>query len=341
MMKILTIIVFIIYTSTVVKSSNINHNFLKNLSKQKNKIISFLSASIIFNNPLISNAGMLTLPLQAPLHNNLFLVRAGSSFADERNEIQTNPVKKLRMDNGLTPKGQEEARGNNQNNIFNFLLLLYDSSQAAAKKLLDMGVTPTFIWTSNTERAYETAKVMAQELQLGQNRIVPEYSFLDARAMGIYEGTNMKTAYENIHEEDVKSIKYRPPPNNDGTPAESVDDVYVRSNQLVATIESMYSGENVIIVSPDSDNLSILTSAVIDENPDQSLPLHSRFSFLNGEVRKLNPIIVPSKLLVTGQTPEEAENYNLKMMAAKVKGRETSLIEEPKTYLDLLKLVSI
>jgi hypothetical protein len=64
-----------------------NHNFLKNISKQKNKIISFLSASIIFNNPLRSNAGMLTLPLQAPLHNNLFLVRAGSSFADERNEI--------------------------------------------------------------------------------------------------------------------------------------------------------------------------------------------------------------------------------------------------------------
>jgi hypothetical protein len=32
----------------------------------------------------------------------------------------------------------------------------------------------------------------------------------------------------------------------------------MRSNQLVSTMESMYSGENIVIVSPDSDVLSIL-----------------------------------------------------------------------------------
>ena len=121
-------------------------------------------------------------------------------------------------------------------------------------------------------------------------------------------------------------LTVRPPPNNDGTPSESVDDVYVRSNQLVATIESMYSGENVIIVSPDSDNLSILSAALIDENPDQSLPLHARFWFSNGEVRKLEPKIVPSKLLVTGQTVEEAEENNLKMMVAKIKGNNNKVL---------------
>lgn len=267
------------------------------------KVISSITVSVsILLNPLVATAGMLTVPLKSPLHNNVWLVRAGTSYADERDEIQTNPVKKLRMDNGLTSKGQEEARN-------------------AAKKLIDLGITPTFIWTSNTERAYETAKVMAQELQLGQNRIVPEYSFLDARAMGTFEGTTpIKVAYDKIHEEDAKNIKYRPDANNDGTPSESVDDVYVRGNQLIATIESMYSGENVIIVSPDSDNLSILSAAVADEHPDQSLPLHARFQFTNGEVRKLDPIIIPSKLLVTGQTVEEAEENNLRMMVAKIKG---------------------
>jgi len=37
-------------------------------------------------------------------------------------------------------------------------------------------------------------------------------------------------------------IDYRPPANSDGTPSESVSDVLVRMNQLVSTIESMYSG---------------------------------------------------------------------------------------------------
>ena len=311
MRKLISIVILISITVTSMKLKNV-------LIDSKNFIACIVSATLI---PIQCNAGMLTLPLQSPLHNNIWLVRAGQSYADERDEIQTNPVKKLRMDNGLTPQGQEEAR-------------------LAAKKLLDDGVTPTFIWTSNTERAYEFAKIMANELQLGQNRIVPEYSFLDARAMGIYEGKPMN-AYESIHKEDETNIKYRPPPNNEGTPSESVDDVYVRSNQLVATIESMYSGENVIIVSPDSDNLSILSAAVLDENPDKSLPLHARFEFKNGELRKLDPIIIPSKLLVTGQTVEEAEENNLKMMVAKIKGRETAITEEPMTWIDILKLASI
>jgi hypothetical protein len=32
-----------------------------------------------------------------------------------------------------------------------------------------------------------------------------------------------------------------------------VADVLVRSNQLVSSMESMYSGENILIISPDSD----------------------------------------------------------------------------------------
>ena len=54
----------------------------------------------------------------------------------------------------------------------------------AVKTLNEIGFSPSFIWVSNTERAYETAVMMARELQLGQNRIIPEYSFLDARAAG-------------------------------------------------------------------------------------------------------------------------------------------------------------
>ena len=71
--------------------------------------IAAASAAVGYFNPHEVHAGMLTFPLPAPLKNNIILVRSGESFADERHEIQTNPVKKLQQDNGLTPKGREQV----------------------------------------------------------------------------------------------------------------------------------------------------------------------------------------------------------------------------------------
>jgi hypothetical protein len=100
--------------------------------------------------------------------------------------------------------------------------------------------------------------------------------------------------------------------------SDSIADVLVRANQLVSTMESMYSGENIVIISPDSDNLSILQAALYDENPDISLPKHSRFWFKNGEVRELVSLVKPTELLVTGQTQTEADITYRKMKALRV-----------------------
>lgn len=96
--------------------------------------------------------------------------------------------------------------------------------------------------------------------------------------------------------------------------------VLVRGNQLLSTIEGMYSGENVVVVSPDSDVLSILQAAMSDENPDQSLPTHSRFHYNNAEFHRLEPLVKPSTLLVTGQTQEEAKLATRKMKIARIIG---------------------
>ena len=219
-------------------------------------------------------AGMLIFPLPEPLKNNIVLVRSGESYADSRHEIETNPVKKLQQNNGLTAKGRED------------MLMV-------AKRLEEIDFQPSFIWASNTERAYESARVLAEDLKLGQNRIVPEYSFLDARAMGTFEGKNDQETWNEIHKQDeAVGVKYKPPPATDGTPSESVSDVLVRANQLVSTIESMYSGENVVIIAPDSDNLSILQAALADENPDASLPKHARFAMKNGTDYNIHILLI-------------------------------------------------
>lgn len=208
----------------------------------------------------------------------------------------------------------------------------------AAKEIMSTGFLPTFIRTSTTERSYETAMIVAKEVGLGQNRIVPEYSFLDARAAGIFEGES-DSNWASIHENDEKfGTSYRPPPNTDGTPTESVSDVLVRGNQLVATVESMYSGENVVIISPDSDNLSVLTAALISEDPDESLLHHSRYSFQNGEWRFLFPVVKRSELRITGQTQGEADDSTRKYRALRLSAASRQVARMQPSWRDMWHL---
>jgi broad specificity phosphatase PhoE len=74
---------------------------------------------------------MLTFPLPAPLKNNIVLLRSGECYADEAHITQTNPVKKLRQDNALTPKGRKQ---------------IID----AVHQLEELNFFPSYIWASNT-----------------------------------------------------------------------------------------------------------------------------------------------------------------------------------------------
>lgn len=57
----------------------------------------------------------------------------------------------------------------------------------------------------------------------------------------------------------------------------------VRVRQLMSITETQYSGSDVLIVSPDSDNLSVLQAAVLGFD----LRSHRDFAFAPGEAREL------------------------------------------------------
>lgn len=92
---------------------------------------------------------------------------------------------------------------------------------------------------------------------------------------------------------DASSTAWRPPRGTDGTPPESVSDVLVRVQQLLSLLETQYSGANVLLVSPDSDNLSVLQAAVLGVDLRQ----HRQFGIAAGEVQPL----------LLSQTPAAAE----------------------------------
>ncbi|CAB1103667.1 unnamed protein product [Ectocarpus sp. CCAP 1310/34] len=195
-------------------------------------------------------------------------MRSGQGGSDKEGVVQSHPIDKLHVDNRLTDQGVEET-------------------QRAAGVLRALGVADAFIWADISRVDMDTARILAQELGIRQERVIPEYAFLEPRGMGIFDGKEVATvlpeAEGKVYEKDAVSLTWRPPPNTDGTPNESVDDVFVRVRQLLSKLETQYQGEDVIIVAPDSDCLSVLQSFVLGEDMGK----HSKYYLRPGEGRQL------------------------------------------------------
>lgn len=206
------------------------------------------------------------------LTNRYFLVRAGESEYESLGVINTNPVAKTSVDNGLSEKGKKQT-------------------VRAAFDLKEMRACEgnCWIWPSITQRAYQAAEIIAAVNGVNRSHIVPEYSFLDARGLGAYEGKSLDTLSE-VYESDSISPNIKPPPIDDGTPNESVSDVFVRVTQLMSILETQYSEDTVIIVSPDSDNLTILQAGLTGLD----LRRHRDLSFGPGEVRFVDASSIPT-----------------------------------------------
>lgn len=199
-------------------------------------------------------------------------MRAGESQYESLGIINTNPVAKTSVDSGLSDKGKNQTL-------------------KSALELKAMGACERncWIWPSITQRAYQAAEIIAAVNGVSRSYIVPEYSFLDARGLGAYEGKELE-AISQVYESDSISSTIKPPPIDDGTPNESVADVFVRVTQLMSILETQYSEDTVIIVSPDSDNLTILQAGLVGLD----LRRHSELSFGPGEVRYVDPSSIPT-----------------------------------------------
>lgn len=76
---------------------------------------------------------------------------------------------------------------------------------------------------------------------------------------------------------------YLPPAGHDGTPHESVNDVFVRIRQVMSVTEQQFTGQDVVFIASDSDTLSIMQAAILGAD----LRNHRRFAFKPGAVLPL------------------------------------------------------
>ncbi|XP_021733639.1 uncharacterized protein LOC110700404 [Chenopodium quinoa] len=253
-------------------SSNLNRrHLLTSLSLSITPSFSLLTSQFpILPPPAADARGLFQMP-PFRLNNRYFLVRAGESQYESLGVINTNPVAKTSVDNGLSENGKRQT-------------------VRAALELKKMGACDgsCWIWPSITQRAYQAAEVIASVNKIDRSHIVPEYSFLDARGLGAYEGKALDSVTE-VYASDGLSPNIKPPPIDDGTPNESVEDVFVRVTQLMSILETQYSGDTVIIVSPDSDNLTVLQAGLVGLD----LRRHRDLSFSPGEVRFVDEKSIP------------------------------------------------
>jgi len=221
-------------------------------------------AGTLHNKPGDALAGLVQFPPEE-LNNTYYLVRAGESQAEGVGVLYTNPVGKTATTSGLSETGYQQV---------------LRTTLPALREVCEEGC---WLWPSITQRSYQTAEVISSELGIMRSRIVPEYSFLDARGLGTYEGRPLEDM-DAVHAQDRTSQFWRPNKTYDGTPSESVEDVLVRVRQLMSILETQYGpGEVVVIISPDSENLSVLEAGLVGLD----LREHASLAYSPGEVRRL------------------------------------------------------
>ena len=132
---------------------------------------------------------------------------------------------------------------------------------------LDEKQLPTLVKYSLAASCIDTAMIVGQELKLGTDRIIPEFTFLDPRGIGSWDmssrGLTMPALWAMDNDEAGNDGLYAlPPASEDGTPHEVLADQAVRLRQILSILESQYSGDTILLVFPDGTGPALLSAMI-------------------------------------------------------------------------------
>ena len=132
--------------------------------------------------------------LPSRLHNRYFLVRHGESTLDVRGQFLSNPSYKYDTTYGLTKKG------------------IYQMHEAARIIADEYDAAPSWLYTSNFQRAFQSALILREDLGLLFSQLRTEFSgLLDPRKMGALD-FDSQTKWPEVWAGDEKDAGNTPPP---------------------------------------------------------------------------------------------------------------------------------
>ncbi|KAK1738386.1 phosphoglycerate mutase family protein [Skeletonema marinoi] len=238
----------------------------------KNGFITLTTAAFTGGSLFVSEAGargLVRFPCKdQPLLNTYHFMRAGSSLLEVEDVWSTNPLFLTNREAALSEKGEDEVR-------------------RACNLLKNMGVTPTIVRYSLAASSIDTANIVGEEFNIGRDRLVPEFNYMDPRAIGGWDFSPKNATEEAVWAMDFDEAGPsgrggRPPPNEDGTPSETLADQVVRLTNLMSVLETLYSGDEIILVFPDGTGPALLSCLI------GGIPLYRvhELNFQSGEIRQ-------------------------------------------------------
>ena len=225
-------------------------------------------SSLTFYRFRVDAMGLVQFPCnEGALMNRYHLMRAGQSGLEEKNVLSTNPLFLTNSEDGLTALGMLQV-------------------EEACSKMIQSNINPSVVKYSLASKCIETANMIANTLMVGRNRIVPEFTFMDPRGAGYWNGKELSTTEAALFALDVAEAGDdgrggRPPPNEDGTANETLWDQVIRLRQLMSVLETQYSGDTILLIFPDGTSPALLSCLIA------GVPLRDvhAFNFEPGEVR--------------------------------------------------------
>jgi hypothetical protein len=113
----------------------------------------------------------------------------------------------------------------------------------------------------------DTGDYLARAFNLGRDRLLPEFTYLDQRGVGLWDSSDaaiVRPAVWALDEMDagMEGFGGRPPPNEDGTPNETLHDQFIRLRQFLSLQESRTAGEIILIIFPDGTGPALLSCMI-------------------------------------------------------------------------------
>mmetsp|Transcript_23051 Transcript_23051/g.46915 ORF Transcript_23051/g.46915 Transcript_23051/m.46915 type:complete len:567 (+) Transcript_23051:121-1821(+) len=201
------------------------------------------------------------------LMNTYHLIRAGESGYEANDVLITNPLFLTNREDALTDLGIIQV-------------------EEACNEMMSKGMNPSVVKYSLAAKCIDTVNIMATNMMIGRNRIVPEFTFMDQRQAGLWDGKPLSTTEPAMFALDAteagkEGLDGRPPANEDGTANETLYDQVVRLRQLMSILETQYSGDEIVLVFPDGGSPALLSCLIA------GIPLNKchALNFAPGEIR--------------------------------------------------------
>lgn len=108
------------------------------------------------------------------LANTYHMMRSGESGLEAEGILSTNPMFLTNREDALTDIGMSQV-------------------EEVCNELMANGINPSVVKYSLAAKCIDAANIVATTMMVGRNRIVPEFTFMDPRGAGIWDGKPLES----------------------------------------------------------------------------------------------------------------------------------------------------